>query len=106
MPSYLCVIEGPTDEVPNWGGYTVDLRVSTTGQSRDEVLQLLQEGMALHIEWLQEDGVEVPAPTTTEAEHRAALEADEDPEISNLNGVEFLMLKPISPTPENHDHQP
>lgn len=104
MPSYLCVIERPDDEVPNWGGYTVDLAVSTTGQSRDEVLQLLQEGMALHIEWLQEDGVEVPAPTTTEAQHRAVLEADEDPAISDLNGVEFLMLEPIYP--EDHDHQP
>lgn len=103
MPSYLCVIEQPTDEIPNWGGYTVDLAVSTTGQSRNEVLQLLQEGMALHIEWLQEDGVEVPVPATTEAEHRAVLEADVDPEISNLDGVEFLMLEPISPAPEDHD---
>ncbi|WP_102126483.1 type II toxin-antitoxin system HicB family antitoxin [Deinococcus planocerae] len=93
--TYLCVVE-QGDEGSSWGAYALDLPVSATGASRDKVVRLLRERLALHIDWLRADGEEVPPPTTTEAQHRAELEADEAPEISDLSRTEFLLLEPVS----------
>lgn len=91
--AYLCVVE-QGDEPSSWGAYAVDLPASALGKSRDEVIRLLREGMALHLDWLRADGKDAPSPTTTEAQHRAELEADEDPESRDLSHLEFLRLEP------------
>jgi predicted RNase H-like HicB family nuclease len=57
---YMVVVEeGPT----SWGAYVPDLPgCVAAGQSREEVLQLIQEAIAFHLEGLKEDGEAVPTP--------------------------------------------
>ncbi len=60
---YLVIIEqGPE----GYGAYAPDLPiVLAVGDTREEVEQLMREGVALHLETLRERGEPIPAPTTT-----------------------------------------
>ena len=57
---YAVVIErGET----SWGAHVPDLPgCAAVGQTRDEVVALIQEAIELHIETLKSDGSLVPAP--------------------------------------------
>lgn len=59
---YLVVIEkGPK----SYGAYVPDLPgCVAVGETRREVLKLIREGIALHIEAMRETGEPVPPPTS------------------------------------------
>jgi predicted RNase H-like HicB family nuclease len=59
---YLVVVEkGKT----SYGAYVPDLPgCVAVGESRREVLKLIRQGIALHIEALREAGDSIPAPTS------------------------------------------
>lgn len=49
----------------NWSAYVPDLPgCIAAGDTRDEVEQLIREGIALYLESLQEEGEPVPKPGT------------------------------------------
>ena len=62
---YLVIVEqGPA----SFGAYVPDLPgCIATGESRDEVLQLIREAIEFHIEGLREDGHPVPQPSSFSA---------------------------------------
>ncbi len=59
---YAVIIEkGPK----SYGAYVPDLPgCVAAGDSRDEVMSLIQEAMEFHIEGLKQDGLPVPAPSS------------------------------------------
>jgi predicted RNase H-like HicB family nuclease len=62
---YMVVVEkGAT----SFGAYVPDLPgCIATGESRDEVLNLIREAIELHLEGLREDGQPIPAPCSFSA---------------------------------------
>ena len=62
---YLVIVEqGPA----SFGAYVPDLPgCIATGESRDEVLQLIREAIEFHIEGLREDGYPIPQPSSFSA---------------------------------------
>jgi len=60
---YLVVVEkGPS----SYGAYVPDLPgCVAAGESREEVLSLIREAIALHLEELKEQGEPIPAPAST-----------------------------------------
>ena len=60
---YAVVIErGPE----TFGAYVPDLPgCVAAGETRDEVVRLIQEAIKLHLETLKEEGQPVPAPSST-----------------------------------------
>jgi predicted RNase H-like HicB family nuclease len=49
----------------NYSAYVPDLPgCIATGQTVEEVMRLIREGIALHLEGLREDGLPIPEPTT------------------------------------------
>ena len=62
MARYMVVIEsGPS----SWGAHVPDLPgCVAVAESRDQVVQLIRESVALHIESLRQDGLPVPRPTS------------------------------------------
>ena len=57
---YMVVIEEGED---SYGAYVPDLPgCVAVGDTRDEVLTLMQEAIVLHLEMLQEDGLPMPLP--------------------------------------------
>jgi len=57
---YMVVIEQGED---SYGAYVPDLPgCVAVGDTREEVLALIQEAIALHLELLQEDGLPIPQP--------------------------------------------
>jgi len=66
MARYLCVIERNPEG--GFDGYAVDLGVFVVGKdTKEEVIESLQKGLALHILELQEHGQEVPQPVAQTA---------------------------------------
>jgi predicted RNase H-like HicB family nuclease len=62
---YLMVIE-PTET--GFSAYSPDLPgCVSTGATRDEVEQNMQEAIGLHLEGLREEGCPVPEPSTSSA---------------------------------------
>jgi predicted RNase H-like HicB family nuclease len=59
---YTVIYEkGPT----SWGAYVPDLPgVISVGDSREEVEQLIQEAIELHLEGLREEGIVIPSPSS------------------------------------------
>ena len=50
----------------SFGAYVPDLPgCAAVGETREEVLQLIQEAIEFHIEGLREDGQPVPEPTSS-----------------------------------------
>jgi predicted RNase H-like HicB family nuclease len=64
---YLVVVEKRSKFL--WA-YVPDLpgRVAA-GESREEVLSLIREAMALHLEGLKEQGQPIPAPASSTSDH-------------------------------------
>jgi predicted RNase H-like HicB family nuclease len=62
MMRYMVVIEqGQT----SWGAHVPDLPgCVAVGESREEVLSLIREAMAFHINGLRSKGLPVPTPTS------------------------------------------
>ena len=62
---YMVVVEeGPS----SWGAHVPDLPgCIAVGESREETLELIREAIALHIEDLQEQGLDVPAAKSVSA---------------------------------------
>ena len=62
---YMVVVEkGPN----SFGAYVPDLPgCIATGESREEVLNLIREAIEFHIEGLREDGQPVPEPSSFSA---------------------------------------
>jgi len=60
---YAVIIEkGPT----SYGAYVPDLPgCIAVGETREEVLRLIQEAIEFHIEGLREDGQPVPVPSSS-----------------------------------------
>ncbi len=53
--------KGPT----SWGAYVPDLPgVISVGDSREEVEQLIQEAIELHLEGMREEGLSIPSPSS------------------------------------------
>jgi predicted RNase H-like HicB family nuclease len=62
---YAVVIEEATG---SFGAWVPDLPgCIAAGETEQEVLQLIEEAIALHIEGLRESGLEVPQPCTSVA---------------------------------------
>lgn len=60
---YMVILEkGPT----SYGAYVPDLPgCVAAGETKAEVVKLIQEAIEFHIEGLQEDGLPVPEPSST-----------------------------------------
>ena len=62
MTRYMVVIERGDS---SWGAHVPDLPgCIAVGETRDEVVELIREAIALHIEALKRDGVPVPKPSS------------------------------------------
>ena len=60
---YLVILEHA--EGSNYSAYVPDLPGGvSTGATRDDVLHNIREAIAFHIEGMQEDGQQIPAPST------------------------------------------
>ncbi len=62
---YMVVLEqGPT----SYGAYVPDLPgCIAVGESQQEVLELIQEAIEIHLEGLKEEGQRIPAPHSSSA---------------------------------------
>jgi predicted RNase H-like HicB family nuclease len=61
MAKYTVIYEHVSDN--NWGATVPDLPgLAVGGRTKEEVEQLIQEGIVFHIEGLKEDGLPVPPP--------------------------------------------
>jgi len=60
---YVVILEkGQT----SFGAYAPDLPgCVAVGETHEEVLQLMQEAIEMHLESFQEDGLPIPAPTSS-----------------------------------------
>jgi predicted RNase H-like HicB family nuclease len=59
---YLVVVEHGKD---GWGAHVPDLPgCIAAGETREEVLRLIREGMVFHIEGLHEAGEAIPSPSS------------------------------------------
>jgi predicted RNase H-like HicB family nuclease len=60
---YVVIVEqGPT----SFGAYVPDLPgCVAVGESRAEVMKLVQEAIAFHIEGMKEDGLPIPDPSSS-----------------------------------------
>lgn len=60
--TYTVIYEqGPT----SWGAYVPDLPgVISVGDSREEVQNLIQEAIGLHLEGMRDQGQPIPAPSS------------------------------------------
>ena len=59
---YMVVIERGEK---SWGAHVPDIPgCIAVGETRDEVLQLIREALAFHIEGLRHDGLPVPSPSS------------------------------------------
>ncbi len=60
---YMVIVE---EGVSSWGAYVPDLPgCVAVGESREEVLSLVREAIALHVESLREQGEPVPEPRSS-----------------------------------------
>ncbi len=60
MSEYLVIIEHEGD---SWGAYCPDLPgLGVVGDTREEVEQLIREGISLHLEGLRDAGEQIPEP--------------------------------------------
>ena len=51
----------------DWGAHAADLPVFVGGDSREEVEELVRDGIAFHLAGLRADGRPVPVPRSTAA---------------------------------------
>jgi len=64
MHEYTVIFEQGKDG--GWGAYAPDLPgLGVAAETREEVEQLIRDGIRIHIAGLREDGLPIPEPTTT-----------------------------------------
>ncbi len=64
MSEYLVIYEQGKDG--GWGAYAPDLPgLGVAAETREEVAVLIRDGIKIYLEELAEDGLPIPAPTTT-----------------------------------------
>jgi predicted RNase H-like HicB family nuclease len=64
MLEYTVIFEQAADG--GWGAYAPDLPgLGVVGDTRAEAEAFIRKGIAMHIAGLREDGLPIPAPTTT-----------------------------------------
>ena len=64
MRDYLVIFEQGKDG--GWGAYAPDLPgLGVAAETREEVAELIRDGIRIYIEELQEDGLPLPEPVTT-----------------------------------------
>ena len=62
-PAYLVVIEAGPD---SYGAYVPDLPgCIAAAETREEVVQLIQEALPFHLEGMRQNGDPIPPPTST-----------------------------------------
>jgi len=67
MKAYLVIFEQGMDG--GWGAYAPDLPgLGVAAETREEVDSLIRDGIRIHINALQEDGLPIPEPLSI-AEH-------------------------------------
>jgi predicted RNase H-like HicB family nuclease len=60
---YLVIVEKGKN---SWGAYVPDLPgCAVVGETREEALRLIREGIELHIASLRQEGTPVPEPAST-----------------------------------------
>ena len=63
MSKYLVIIEEAGE---NFSAYSPDVPgCVATGDTRDETVDLMKEAMTAHLKGLREEGLPIPAPTTS-----------------------------------------
>ncbi|HYO61874.1 MAG TPA: type II toxin-antitoxin system HicB family antitoxin [Actinomycetota bacterium] len=63
MSKYLVIIEEAGD---NYSAYSPDVPgCVAAGDTRDEAVDLMREAITTHFEGLREEGLPIPAPTTS-----------------------------------------
>lgn len=90
MTQYLCAIEREEHEGGrvSYGGYCLDLSSNVISKdTREAVIESLREGMALSALYLQQNGLPVPSPTSTEAD------------VERQPGDELIWLAPAEVNP-------
>jgi len=64
MKTYTVIFEQGKDG--GWGAYAPDLPgLGVAADTREEVEQLIREGIRIYIEGLREDGLPIPEPSST-----------------------------------------
>jgi len=64
MRDYLVIFEQGKDG--GWGAYAPDLPgLGVAADTKEEVAELIREGIAIYIQELREDGLPIPEPVTT-----------------------------------------
>ena len=59
---YLIIVEEGEN---SFGAYVPDLPgCIAVGETRDEILEMIQEAIEFHLEGLQADGIEIPQPAS------------------------------------------
>jgi len=62
MTKYMVIIERGDS---SWGAHVPDLPgCAAVGESREEVVHLIREAIALHIDQLRRDGLPIPKPAS------------------------------------------
>ncbi len=73
LVKYLIVVE---ETATGYGAYAPDvLGCVAAAETRSEVIQLMREALALHLEGLREDGDPVPSPRASSVEVEVGLAA-------------------------------
>jgi len=63
MSEYLVVVEKAEN---NYAAYSPDLPgCAATAATKDEVLKLMREAISMHLEGLKNDGIPIPAPSSS-----------------------------------------
>ncbi|WP_157442655.1 type II toxin-antitoxin system HicB family antitoxin [Deinococcus misasensis] len=88
MP-YLAVIAHET----SWNGFLVDIQVSATAQTREDLKERLEQGLTLHLDTLQKLGQPIPEAKTK------TLEDIDAEELEDFNNPEALWIEPAPMNP-------
>lgn len=68
MSGYVVLVEGNDEDGLGYSAYSPDVPgVISTGIDFAECVANFREALALHLEVLREDGVEIPEPTVSDA---------------------------------------
>jgi len=107
------------EKVPNnWGAYVPDVPgCISVGDTWEEMLEMIREGLTAHIEWMLEDGDPLPEPKMSIDEaityHSEAISDDllarlgiDDPPPTVSTRFEFVEINVQVPEPANDLSEP
>lgn len=87
---YLAVISNSQNA---WGGFIVDLGVTVVGKSHEQVKTRLEEGLALHLDTLQDLGLNIQ-PTKTRT-----LQDIPQEDLEDLENLQVVWISPATMNP-------